>query len=129
MLIFCPVVVVVVVFLRTSYLLPDKSKKTKQKTPIVKRNLNPKWNYNFVYDNVTLEELMDRVLELSVWDYDRGSSNELLGGVRLGLGAKTEPWDDADGDEITAWQSLLDSPNEWHKNTLALRSTLDSLCE
>lgn len=109
-----------------SYLLPDTSKKTKQKTHVVKKNLNPVWDFYYTYGNQTLEELRNRVLELTVWDYDRGSSNDFLGGLRLGLGNKSEPWDDSQGLEIQAWQLMLDRPNQWHEYTLNLRSSMNS---
>lgn len=52
----------------------------------MKRTVNPVWNYTFVYDDVTLQELAERCLELTVWDHDRLASNEFLGGVRFSLG-------------------------------------------
>ncbi|XP_031557758.1 uncharacterized protein LOC116294313 isoform X2 [Actinia tenebrosa] len=104
------------------YLLPDKSRKTKRKTQTIKKNVNPKWNISFVYEHLTLEDLMDRSLEVTVWDWDRGTSNDFLGGLRLGMGAKTETWDDAEGEEIAAWQKMLDNHNEWNESTIALRS-------
>lgn len=48
--------------------------------------MNPVWNYTFVYEDVTLQELAERCLELTVWDHDRLASNEFLGGVRFSLG-------------------------------------------
>lgn len=69
-----------------SYLLPDKSKAGKQKTPVFKKSCNPKWNHNFVYDDVSLDDLRERCLELTIWDYDKITSNDFLGGVRLSLG-------------------------------------------
>ena len=113
-------------YIANSYLLPDTSKKTKRKTTVIKRNLNPIWNHSFAYDNLTIDELRNRVLELTVWDYDRGSSNDFLGGLRLGLGNNTEPWDDSQGLEIEAWRLLLERPNKWHEHTLNLRSSMDS---
>lgn len=109
-----------------SYLLPDQSRKTKHKTQVVKKNLNPVWNHAFCYENLTLDELRNRVLELTVWDYDRGSSNDFLGGLRLGLGSKIESWDDSQGLEREAWQIMLERPNSWHEYTLNLRSSMDS---
>lgn len=47
------------------------------------------WNHTFVYDDVTLQELADRSLELTVWDHDRLASNEFLGMVRFSLGTGT----------------------------------------
>lgn len=69
-----------------SYLLPDKGRSSKQKTPVVRKTVNPVWNYTFVYEDVTLQELAERCLELTVWDHDRLASNEFLGGVRFSLG-------------------------------------------
>ena len=39
-----------------------------------------------VYEELTLADLKSRCIELTVWDYDKLSSNEFLGGVRLCLG-------------------------------------------
>lgn len=69
-----------------SYLLPDKNRSTKQKTPVIKRTVNPIWNYTFVYEDVSLQELSERALELTIWDHDRLSTNEFLGGIRFSLG-------------------------------------------
>lgn len=69
-----------------SYLLPDKNRSSKQKTPVIKRTVNPVWNYTFVYDDVSLQELSERALELTIWDHDRLSTNEFLGGIRFSLG-------------------------------------------
>ena len=113
-------------YIANSYLLPDTSKRTKRKTSVIKRNLNPIWNHSFAYDNLTIDELRNRVLELTVWDYDRGSSNDFLGGLRLGLGNNTEPWDDSQGLEIEAWRLMLERPNKWLEHTLNLRSSMDS---
>lgn len=69
-----------------SYLLPDKGRSSKQKTPVLRRTCNPVWNYTFVYEDVSLQELSERSLELTVWDHDRLASNEFLGGLRFNLG-------------------------------------------
>ena len=69
-----------------SYLLPDKNRSSKQKTPVFKRTTSPQWNYTFIYDDVTLADLSERALELTIWDHDRLASNEFLGGVRFSMG-------------------------------------------
>jgi len=69
-----------------SYLLPDKTKSGKQKTPVIKKTCNPKWNHTFVFDDISINDLRDRCLELTIWDYDKITSNDFLGGVRLSLG-------------------------------------------
>lgn len=51
-----------------------------------KRTLNPIWNHTFTYEDVSLHELSERGLELTIWDHDRLASNEFLGGMRLSLG-------------------------------------------
>ena len=38
------------------------------------------------WDDISLDALWDRSLELTVWDHDRLSHNEILGGVRFNLG-------------------------------------------
>lgn len=78
--------VLIMFILCLSYLLPDKNRNTKQKTTVAKRTINPTWNYTFVYDDVSLNELSERALELTIWDHDRLASNEFLGGVRFSLG-------------------------------------------
>ncbi|XP_029850619.3 uncharacterized protein LOC8038847 isoform X3 [Ixodes scapularis] len=114
-----------------SYLLPDRTKGSKQKTPVVKKSCNPKWNHTFVYPDVSLEELKDRCLELTVWDYDKITSNDFLGGVRLGLGTgklygRDVDWMDSQGEELTLWRSMLERPNLWIDGSLLLRPTLQS---
>jgi len=42
------------------------------------------------------------------------------------MGARQEEWDDAEGHEIEAWQTMMDKPNVWNKFTLTLRSSMDS---
>ena len=70
-----------------SYLLPEKGRGSKQKTSVARRTVNPAWNHTFVYEDVSLQELATRSLELTVWDHDRLASNEFLGGLRFNLGS------------------------------------------
>ncbi|KAL3277066.1 hypothetical protein HHI36_012427 [Cryptolaemus montrouzieri] len=114
-----------------SYLLPDKGRNSKQKTPVVRKTINPVWNHTFIYEDVTLQELAERCLELTVWDHDRLASNEFLGGVRFSLGSgkhygKPVEWMDATGKEMTLWKSMLERPNFWVEGCLSLRPTLDA---
>lgn len=53
---------------------------------MVKRTLHPSWNYTFVYEDVSLKDLSERALELTVWDHDRLASNEFIGGIRFSTG-------------------------------------------
>lgn len=114
-----------------SYLLPDKSKSGKQKTPVIKKCCNPKWNHTFVYDDLTLSDLRERSLELTIWDYDKITSNDFLGGVRLSLGSgkyqgRDVEWMDSIGEEVNLWYTMLDRPNMWVDGSLLLRSSMQS---
>ncbi|CAB0032246.1 unnamed protein product [Trichogramma brassicae] len=113
-----------------SYLLPDKGRSGKQKTGVVRRSAgSPVWNHTFVYKDISLQELADRGLELTVWDHDRIGSNEFLGGVRFNLGTskhygKVVDWMDATGRELSLWQSMLERPNFWVEGAVTLRPNL-----
>ncbi|XP_058811667.1 synaptotagmin-like protein 4 isoform X2 [Topomyia yanbarensis] len=114
-----------------SYLLPDKNRSSKQKTPVMKRSNSPVWNYTFIYEDVALSELSERALELTLWDHDRLASNEFLGGVRFSLGTgkhagKSVDWMDSTGKELSLWQSMINRPNFWVEGALVLRPSLDN---
>uniref|UniRef100_A0A8C3P6S4 Synaptotagmin-like protein 4 n=1 Tax=Chrysemys picta bellii TaxID=8478 RepID=A0A8C3P6S4_CHRPI len=68
------------------YLLPLRNRATKRKTPVMKKTLNPHYNHTFVYNGISPEDLQHICLELTVWDREPLSSNDFLGGVRLGVG-------------------------------------------
>ena len=68
------------------YLLPERHKSSKQKTSVIKKDCSPVWNHTFIFEDVTMMELRERCLELTIWDYEKLASNDFLGGVRLNLG-------------------------------------------
>ncbi|XP_051765003.1 rabphilin-3A isoform X3 [Ctenopharyngodon idella] len=70
-------------------LKPDMGKKAKYKTQIKKKTLNPEFNEEFSYD-IKHGELAKKTLDISVWDYDMGKSNDFIGGCQLGITAKGE---------------------------------------
>ncbi|MED6271001.1 hypothetical protein CHARACLAT_015983, partial [Characodon lateralis] len=59
------------------YLRPDMGKKAKNKTQIKKKTLNPEFNEEFSYE-IKHAELAKKTLEVSVWDYDMGKSNDFI---------------------------------------------------
>ncbi|MBN3322862.1 PCLO protein, partial [Atractosteus spatula] len=76
------------------YLLPGRSQvmvvqnasaENKRRTKHVQKSLNPEWNQTVIYKNIHLEQLKKKTLELTVWDYDRFSSNDFLGEVLIDL--------------------------------------------
>ncbi|XP_041252533.1 synaptotagmin-like protein 4 isoform X1 [Onychostruthus taczanowskii] len=114
------------------YLLPHKNKASKRKTPVVKKTLNPHYNHTFVYNGVKAEELQHICLELTVWDREPLSSNDFLGGVRLGVGTgmsngQAVDWMDSTGEELNLWQKMCQYPGSWAEGTLQLRSTMARL--
>lgn len=69
-----------------SYLFPIEEKSTKRKTRLIRKNPNPHYDYIFVYKELSLEQLPEMCLELTVWDKETMVSNQFLGGVRLSSG-------------------------------------------
>ncbi|CDQ70071.1 synaptotagmin-like protein 4 [Oncorhynchus mykiss] len=112
------------------YLLPSKAKSTKRKTPVVKKTLNPHYDHTFVYKDLTLDQLSEMWLELTVWDREAMSSNDFLGGVRLSTGTATlkvgkeEVEADSTGEEVTLWQKMMQYPDSCAEGTLPLRSSM-----
>ncbi|XP_061643111.1 synaptotagmin-like protein 4 isoform X7 [Phyllopteryx taeniolatus] len=112
------------------YLFPSKSKTTKRKTPVMKKNLNPHYNHTFVYKELSLEQLKCMCLELTVWDREPMLSNEFLGGVRLSCGkgsvkmGNDEVGMDSVGEEVSLWQKMMQYPDSWAEGTLPLRTTM-----
>ncbi|XP_041709133.2 synaptotagmin-like protein 4 isoform X2 [Coregonus clupeaformis] len=112
------------------YLLTSKAKSTKRKTPVVKKTLNPHYDHTFVFKDLTLDQLSEMWLELTVWDREAMSSNDFLGGVRLSTGAATlkvgkeEVEADSTGEEVTLWQKMMQYPDSCAEGTLPLRSSM-----
>ncbi|XP_042690537.1 synaptotagmin-like protein 1 [Centrocercus urophasianus] len=77
-----------------TYLLPDKSNRSKRKTSVRKRSLDPVFNETLKY-NVRKAELRGRTLNVSVWHHDALGRNLFLGEVEVRLGewdwANTQP--------------------------------------
>ncbi|XP_030648072.1 synaptotagmin-like protein 2 [Chanos chanos] len=105
--------------------LPDTSRKSRQKTRVVKRTANPVFNHTMVYDGFRPEDLREACVELTVWDHDR-LSNHFLGGLRLGLGLGTSygaevDWMDSNATEAALWERMTEYQNEWVEDWLPLR--------
>ncbi|XP_006133995.2 synaptotagmin-like protein 5 isoform X2 [Pelodiscus sinensis] len=111
------------------YLLPDNSKATKHKTPVIKKSVNPHWNHTFTFSGLNLADLHSVCLELTVWDKESLSSNIFLGGVRLSTGSglsngKEVDWMDSHGEEQHLWQKMIDNPGASVEGILMLRSSM-----
>ncbi|KAM8998659.1 synaptotagmin-like protein 1 isoform 3-T3 [Ara ararauna] len=73
-----------------TYLLPDKSNRSKRKTTVRKRSLDPIFNETLKY-KLEKRDLQGRTLNLSVWHHDSLGRNLFLGEVEIALG--TWDWD------------------------------------
>uniref|UniRef100_A0A8D0DRF1 Double C2 domain beta n=1 Tax=Salvator merianae TaxID=96440 RepID=A0A8D0DRF1_SALMN len=95
-----------------TYLKPDEDKKSKHKTAVKKKTLNPEFNEEFCYD-IKHSDLAKKTLEVTVWDYDIGKSNDFIGGVVLGINAK--------GERLKHWFDCLKNKDKkiehWHTLT------------
>ncbi|XP_056140704.1 synaptotagmin-like protein 2 isoform X3 [Lampris incognitus] len=105
--------------------LPDTSRKSRQKTRVVKRTTNPMFNHTMVYDGFRPEDLKEACVELTVWDHDR-LNNHYIGGLRLGLGTGKSygaevAWMDSTTNEAYLWQRMMQSHGEWVEDVLPLR--------
>ncbi|KFP61170.1 hypothetical protein N322_02300, partial [Cariama cristata] len=67
------------------YLLPGRGAEYKRRTKYIQKSLNPEWNQTVIYKNISMEQLKKKTLEVTVWDYDRFSSNDFLGEVLIEL--------------------------------------------
>ncbi|XP_061870730.1 synaptotagmin-like protein 1 [Colius striatus] len=76
-----------------TYLLPDKSNRSKRKTTVRKRSLDPIFNETLKY-KLEKRDLQGRTLNLSVWHHDSLGRNLFLGEVEIALGT----WDWANTD-------------------------------
>ena len=68
-----------------STILPDTSRKSRQKTRAVGKTTNPVFNHTMVYDGFRPEDLTEACVELTVWDHYK-LTNQFLGGLRIGFG-------------------------------------------
>ena len=107
--------------------MKSKGKRPTQTTAVEAKTVNPYWDQEILFENVTFNDLTNSVLEVRVLDASVGKKAKFLGAVRLGSGTSNEPFDDPSAKECTAWQKLLQEPNRSTTTTLSLRSTLGSL--
>eukprot|EP00075_Anas_platyrhynchos_P003509 XP_005029793.2 synaptotagmin-like protein 2 isoform X5 [Anas platyrhynchos] len=106
-------------------ILPDTSRKSRQKTRTVAKTTNPVFNHTMVYDGFRPEDLKEACIELTVWDHNK-LANHFLGGLRIGLGTgrsygTTVDWMDSTSDESALWEKMINLPNTWVEDTIPLR--------
>ncbi|KAK7488978.1 hypothetical protein BaRGS_00019782, partial [Batillaria attramentaria] len=62
------------------YLMPDR--KTKHQTKVHRKTLNPEFNETFTFP-VAYDDMPQRVLQFSIYDFDRFSRHDLIGAVKI----------------------------------------------
>uniref|UniRef100_A0A3Q3JFP1 Piccolo presynaptic cytomatrix protein a n=1 Tax=Monopterus albus TaxID=43700 RepID=A0A3Q3JFP1_MONAL len=103
------------------YLLPGRgqvmvvqnaSAENKRRSKHAGKSLNPEWNQTVIYKNIHLEQLRKKTLEVSVWDYDKCSSNDFLGEVLIDLSNTSQL------DNIPRWLPLKEqSEGDHHRQS------------
>ncbi|XP_053720219.1 protein piccolo isoform X12 [Synchiropus splendidus] len=103
------------------YLLPGRgqvmvvqnaSAENKRRSKHAGKSLNPEWNQTVIYKNIHLEQLRKKTLEVSVWDYDKSSSNDFLGEVLIDLS------NTAQLDNVPRWHPLKEqSEGDHHRRS------------
>ncbi|XP_064203270.1 synaptotagmin-like protein 1 [Anguilla rostrata] len=111
-----------------SYVLPDESRSSRQKTRVIKNTVSPTYNHTMVYDGFQAVDLNEACAEITVWEKDTFSS-QLLGGVRLSPGTglsygQPVVWMDSTEEETNVWTNMIQNPNTWVDATLPLRTNL-----
>ncbi|XP_076002593.1 synaptotagmin-like protein 2 isoform X2 [Genypterus blacodes] len=107
------------------FVLPDTSRKSRQKTRVLRRTVDPVFNHTMVYDGIREVDLTEACVELTVWDRDRLAAN-LLGGLRLGAGTGRSygalvDWMDSTPYEVALWDRMMANPTEWVEGDIPLR--------
>ncbi|NXI75938.1 SYTL3 protein, partial [Rhipidura dahli] len=100
-------------------ILPDQAE-VKQKSPVLKKEACPQWKHLFLFDGVTLAQLQQSCLHLTVWHKSTfSSSDQFLGGAKLGAKELFGSMDLA-SQAVLQWQEVLCNPNTWVDFTLVL---------
>ncbi|XP_058518714.1 double C2-like domain-containing protein gamma isoform X1 [Ochotona princeps] len=94
---------------------PNAGKKSKHKTSVRRKTLNPEFNEEFFYAGPR-EELLQKALLVTVWDYDLGTADDFIGGVQLSSragGERLQHWHECLGrndHRLELWHPLDGTP-------------------
>ena len=68
------------------------SNENKRRTKFIPRSLDPEWHQTLVFMNIPKNELVKRILEITVWDFDRFKANDFMGCVIIDLKGEIDMW-------------------------------------
>eukprot|EP00051_Salpingoeca_urceolata_P017246 m.233416 g.233416 ORF g.233416 m.233416 type:complete len:633 (+) comp18900_c0_seq4:218-2116(+) len=85
------------------YILPDASKKTKQKTEVCRKTLNPTFDKTLTWTFPAADGYKGKRLHVTVWDWDMVTKNDFMGAMSFDLEELSGPDTNVDG-----WYILLD---------------------
>ncbi|XP_069090691.1 synaptotagmin-like protein 3 isoform X2 [Pleurodeles waltl] len=110
-------------FVKGCLMLPNKQE-LQVRCPVIKKQACPQWRHTFVFNDVSIADLEQSSLVLTVWDQASfGINDRFLGGVRL---CTSDPSSMPDSCSQTNmfWQRILRRPNQWIEDTLTLTSNV-----
>nr|CAD2159614.1 unnamed protein product [Meloidogyne enterolobii] len=67
------------------FLLPDRSERSRRQSKVITGTQSPVWEEHFFYEDLDENELANRVLEVTLWDYDAFESHSFLGEALIDL--------------------------------------------
>uniref|UniRef100_A0A8C7A2Y3 Synaptotagmin like 3 n=1 Tax=Nothoprocta perdicaria TaxID=30464 RepID=A0A8C7A2Y3_NOTPE len=110
---------VLYLFWGSCLILPDQTE-MKQRSPVLKKEVCPRWKHLFVFGDVSPARLQQSCLHLTVWDQaSLGASDRFLGGAALGA-KESFGLRDPGSEALLQWQKVLSSPNTWTDLSLVL---------
>lgn len=88
-------------------------KKKEKKTKTIKKSLNPEWNETLTIDGISVQQIAEQRLELSVWDWDRVSGSDFMGGCSWSLQELNV------AEKLNDWFTLFETDNATTMNLVA----------
>ncbi|XP_078505254.1 synaptotagmin-like protein 3 isoform X2 [Lissotriton helveticus] len=110
-------------FVKGCLMLPNKQE-LRVRCPVIKKQACPQWRHTFLFNDVTIMDLEQSSLVLTVWDQAAfGINDRFLGGVRLCTSDLASMPDSCPQTNLV-WQRILRKPNQWTEHTLTLTSNV-----
>lgn len=102
-------------------ILHPKKKSDKFQTETYYKSINPVWDSSVVFEDVSLDELRTRTLEVILLDEIKEKKGNEFARVRCGSGGFIDKYDDSQGAEIDLWFLMLNNPDKWNSKVIPLR--------